>query len=433
MRPVFGRSVEVRAPALTGFHRWFLLILVSIGSVTIYTPAYLKYTYYTQLLTALHINNEQLGILMSAYAITATITYIPCGFLADRLRMRTLSTVGFLATAALTFWYATLPSFGWCIFIMIAMGVSTILIWWGVRYKLVRLISLGERDYARSIGISYGFYGAAGLGTGLVILWLLSAFGNNAGVSAGLDLLASLLLVMGVLSWLFIPRFVNETGTSEGAFGFKESLQALRRPAVYITAVCMFFVYFYYTCASYTSPYLTTGFAASLVLVSVSGNIRTYGVTIVSAPAFGWLAKRWTPSTMIIAGSAIAIACFVAIAVFPQAAGLALLVGVLTIVLGFVANGCFGVVSAQLTEARVPIGMFGAATGILSVVGFLPDSFSSTWFGALIDAHGNNAYPTIFWILAGSAAIAVASAVTLHWYVRRRVPAATADELAQVA
>jgi MFS family permease len=234
--------------------------LVSIGSVTIYTPAYLKYTYYTQLLTALHINNEQLGLLMSAYAITATITYIPCGFLADRLRMRTLSTVGFLATAALTFWYATLPSFGWCIFIMIAMGVSTILIWWGVRYKLVRLISLGERDYARSIGISYGFYGAAGLGTGLVILWLLSAFGNNAGVSAGLDLLASLLLVMGVLSWLFIPRFVNETGTSEGAFGFKESLQALRRPAVYITAVCMFFVYFYYTCASYTSPYLTTGF-----------------------------------------------------------------------------------------------------------------------------------------------------------------------------
>ena len=67
--------------------------------------------------------------------------------------------------------------------------------------------------------------------------------------------------------------------------------------------------------------------------------------------------------------------------------------------------------------------LFGAATGVVSVVGFLPDTFSSTWFGSIMDnatAAGNegDAYPRIFWILAASAVLAVLSAVALHLYVK---------------
>jgi MFS family permease len=414
------RAQGKRARDLSATRRWFLLILISIGSSIIYTPAYLKYTYYTQLMAALHISNEQVGLLMTTYAITATICYVPAGLLADRVRVRTLSTAGFITTALLVFWYAALPSFGVVMLIMVGMGITTIFIWWGVRYKLVLLIS-EEGQYSRNIGISYGFYGLAGMLVGFVIVWILDATGKRygVGISASFIFLGALIFLLGVLSWLFIPKFADEIGSGTGVITWKDTAAALKYPAVWITAVSMFFVYFYYTCASYTTPYLTTGFGAGLLLVSALGNVRTYGITILSGPAYGWLAKWRFPSRVIWMSSILAALCFVLIAFLPRATGILVFVAILTIVLGFVSNGSFSVVSAQLTEAKVPIGVFGAATGILSIVGFLPDSFSSTWFGTLIDNHGNHAYKAIFLILAGSAVIATLSSMYLRRYVAR--------------
>ena len=40
--------------------------------------------------------------------------------------------------------------------------------------------------------------------------------------------------------------------------------------------------------------------------------------------------------------------------------------------------------------------IFGTATGILSVIGFLPDVFIHTWYGSMIDAQGVDAFTSIF-------------------------------------
>jgi phosphate/sulfate permease len=84
------------------------------------------------------------------------------------------------------------------------------------------------------------------------------------------------------------------------------------------------------------------------------------------------------------------------------------------------------VVSAQLTEGHVPLHYFGAATGILSVIGFLPDTFSSIWFGAIMDSQvdgaGNvaaGAYEQIFLILIVAAVLAAIASFVLFAYVKR--------------
>ena len=112
-----------------------------MGSSILFAPPYLKNVFYDPLLDALDIDNAQIGWLVSAYAITATICYLPSGFIADRIRVRTLATTGYGITAILTFVYAALPSFGTLLAVFVGMGLSTILIWWGVRFKLVRLVS----------------------------------------------------------------------------------------------------------------------------------------------------------------------------------------------------------------------------------------------------------------------------------------------------
>lgn len=431
-------KTEKRASDLSRGHRIFLLILVSMGSSTIYAPAYLKGVFYEPLMEALSVTNAQLGALLSAYAITATICYLPSGIVADKIRVRTLAWVGFGTTALLTYVYALLPSFGTLMLVFVAMGFTTILIWWGIRFKLVRLVS-GEAEYSKNIGLSYGIYGAAGLVVGLTNAAIISALANNMqlAVRTLLIFLGTLILVLAILSFLFIPKFEGEVSSSaKSAFDFRSVGIALRSPVVWLAALCMFFVYFFYTGVTYTTPYLQNAVGASLGVVSIVSVVRTYGITLLSGPIFGWLAdKANSPSKIIIAGSIASGLGILALVFLPTNASMAVIAAIVIILLGFIANGTFGIVSGQLTEGKVPLTIFGTATGILSVVGFLPDTFSSTWFGAIMDAKGNDAYVEIFWINIAAAVLAALAAIALMAYVQRNKATLerTAAEAAAVA
>ena len=405
---------ERRTSDLTGFQRWFLLVLVSMGSSIIYTPAYLKNVFYDPLMKAIGTDNAGLGKLLGAYALTATICYLPSGIVADKIRVRTLSWVGFGLTAVLTYVYALLPSFNTLMFVFVGMGITTILIWWGIRYKLVRLVS-DEESYPRNIGVSYGIYGAAGLVVGFINLWIIKLFADSieGGVRALLIFLGTFILALAILSFLFIPKFEGEIDKDKSSFSPAELIEALKNPVVWMSAACMFCVYFYYTGVAYTTPYLSDVMGAALGVVTFISIVRTYGITLLSGPAFGFLAKT--------------VGGLLVFTVLPTKAFMVYVAAAIIVLLGFIANGVFGVVSSQLTEGKVPLTIFGTATGILSVVGFLPDTFSSTWFGAMIDDAkrggdklGASAYKMIFIILAVSAILAAAFAMLLLWYVRRR-------------
>lgn len=424
-RTIGSADREVGAAGLSPARRWIVLILVSMGSSTIYAPAYLKNTFYDAQLESLHLTNTQVGQLMSAYAWTAVAVYLFSGLIADRVRMRTLSATGFFTTAALTFWYAMLPSFGVLIAIFIGMGLSTILLWWGVRYKLVRLVST-EEDYSRSIGISYGFYGAAGLLIGVIGTWVLSAFADDAqgAFRTFLLVIGAMIAVLGVLSLVFIPRFEGEiSGEGSVRAVLVDAWRALANPVVLLTSGCLFFVYFFYTCTSYTAPYMTALGADATVTNAVSV-VRTYGITLLAGPLFGMLAHKAKKSSLVIwIGSALAAVAFGVVAALPGDEGSIVAIAVLAVALGFIANGVFGICSGMLTEGKVPLAAFGAATGVLSVIGFLPDTFSSIWLGSILDdaeAAGDvtTAYPTVFLILAAIAVLAALAALALQLYVR---------------
>lgn len=425
---------------LSSGRRWFLLILASIGSSIIYAPAYLKAVFYDPLQEALGVTNTELGAVFGAYAITALICYLPAGMLADKVRMRTLSSVGFISTAVLTFVYAMLPSLAVLYVVFILMGVTTILIWWGVRYKLVRLVSK-EDEYPKRIGLSYGIYGVAGLLIGLVSTAIVAMVGENLGlgVSIYLYFLSAVILILGILSWLFIPKFAGEIKT-EGGFSLGEFTLAFRNPVVWIAAISLFFVYFFYTGVTYTTPYMTGVLGVSLAAATIVANVRNYGITLLSGPIFGSIANKFKPSVVIAVGSVVFVAALLLMMALPSGPSVMIIACVLVVLLGFIANGAFGVVSAQLTEGKVPIGYFGAATGILSIIGFLPDTFSSTWFGAIMDAQtdaaGNvaaGAYQEIFWILIGAAILAAISSMVLYFYVRKAHPATEANTPAGIA
>ncbi|WP_418864414.1 MFS transporter [Slackia exigua] len=398
---------EVTYKDISGLHKWFLIILISMGSSVVYTPMYLKNIFYDPLMQAIGCSNADLGMMVSMYGIAAVVCYLPSGIVADKFRMRTLATVGFVGTAALTFVYAALPSLVVCYIIFLGMGITSILIWWGTRYKVIRLCC-EENEYSQKIGISYSIYGLAGLVVGLVNTAIVASFADAVtGVRVMIVFLGAILLIMGVLSYILIPDFKGEISQNSGLFDLKDAVEAFKWPGVIWAALTMFFVYSVYQGATYTTPYMTQAFGADDTLVNVIGLIRTYGIGLLAGPVVGWLAtKIKSASKAMVICFLLSIGLLIGFIIMPTTAGVAV-VASMVVLFGFTTYGAFSIGSSPLSEIKMPMRIFGTATGLLSVIGFMPDMFIHAWYGSMIDAKGLDAYPQIFGIETALAVVGI--------------------------
>lgn len=422
---------EVTYRDISSLHKWALVILISMGSSIIYAPMYLKNVFYDPLMQALGCTNADLGLMVSAYGLAAMICYLPSGIVADKFRMRTLATVGFLTTAVLVFVYATLPSVEVCFALFVAMGITSILIWWGTRFKVVRLCC-EEDEYASKIGISYSIYGVTGLVIGLINAGIIASIANTAvGVQVMLVFLAVTIAVLGIIAFFLIPGFKGEINKEAKLFSLSEALEAIKHPGVMWACIAYFCVYAVYQGATYTTPYLTQCFDADGNLVNVVGLIRTYGIGLLAGPIVGYIAtKIKSPSKTIIGGFILSIAVLVAFILYPHGAEGAMIASILVVIFGFTTYGAFSIGSSPLSEVKIPMRIFGTAAGLLSVIGFLPDVFIHTWYGSMIDAQGTAAFTGIFGFEILFAVIGAASLFMLLRSIKKHRNKIVADEVA---
>lgn len=387
---------EVTYRDISTLHKWALVILISMGSSIIYAPMYLKNVFYDPLMQALGCSNADLGLMVSAYGIAAMICYLPSGIVADKFRMRTLATVGFLTTAVLVAIYATLPSVQVCFALFVAMGVTSILIWWGTRFKVVRLCC-EEDEYASKIGISYSIYGVTGLVLGLINAGIIASIANAAtGVQVMLVFLAVIIAVLGIIAFFLIPDFKGEINKDSKLFSLSDAAEAIKTPGVLWACLGYFCVYCVYQGATYTTPYLSQALGTDANVVNVVGLIRTYGIGLLAGPVIGAIAAKAKSSKTIMGCFVLAIVVLGAFIVLPQDPGMSIMASCLVVVFGFATYGAFSIGSSPLSELGIPMRIFGTAAGILSVIGFLPDVFIHTWYGSLIDASGVAAFNQIF-------------------------------------
>ena len=387
---------ELTYKDISGVHKWFLIVLISMGSSVVYTPMYLKGVFYDPLMTALNCTNADLGAMVSLYGIAAMICYLPSGIIADKFRMRTLAWVGFVGTALLTYVYAMLPSVTMCYVLFAGMGVTSILIWWGTRFKVIRLCC-EEEEYPARIGVSYSIYGLAGLILGVVNVAIVAAIADQAAaIQAVLIFLGTIILILGILSYIFIPDFKGEINRDSKLFSLADAAEAFKTPGVIWACLGYFCVYAVYQGATYTTPYLSQALGADLNVVNVIGLIRTYGIGLLAGPIIGYIAAKAKSSKTIIGCFVLAIVVLAAFIMLPLDPGMTIVAAVLTVVFGFATYGAFSIGSSPLSELGIPMRIFGTAVGLLSVIGYLPDVFIHTWYGSMIDASGNAAYAQIF-------------------------------------
>ena len=397
-------------------HRWLIMMVLSLSGGTIFFLPLLQEVYYKPLAEALALDHTKVGSLMSIYGVTAMLTYLPGGWIADRVSPRILLTSSLLLTGFMGLYFATLPSYAISLAIHAIWGITITLLFWGSLIRVTRNWAPAN-EQGKAFGTLQTGRGITELGVSMVMLAIFGALGSNTfGLSIVIILLSLLIILFGVLAWLIID---DDAGGKNSSIdvpkkGFKDIIIVLKMRVVWLIAVVVLSGY----CA-YWGTFRFTSF---------SSDIFSFSITMAAAISVG---KMWmNPPAAFIAGfvsDKIGIAKSVAIlfsilivsfTVFAFMPGIPSLLPLMIMNVALASLAVFAmraIYFALLEEGGIPMAVTGTAAGVVSMIGFTPDIFMPLMGGMLLDnIPGSAGYRLFFLIVAGICVIGLIATLMIR-------------------
>lgn len=376
------------------------IIVISISSIIFYSFFNLNKMFYSGVISGLEVTNTQYGFLLSLYGLACIISYIPGGLLGDRIPARrllvsSLTSVSILLALCL---FCHRYPFLCCVFF--CYGLTAGLLFWSCRYKVVRLAQKEEDKYARNICRSYLISSIFAICFNF-LLSILSEYlfsGTNVFTVLILSIIVSnICLIFVVLT--HIPYFENEIKQEKTGLrdAFQSMLATAKNPIILLASFIMFFIYFLYSIQYVTNIYLESTQATAIAIASF-GILRTYGTSMISAPVYGLLTKRYFSLDLILKSSLLLLPFFSAITILQLFNGKITLTIMIALMLlaGFLINGTYNVTSALVVESHIPPSEMASAIGLFSFIGFLPDMFVPAAVGVVLDTQGDRSFTILF-------------------------------------
>ncbi len=405
--------------------KWIGFIVLTIAAGLIYRVPYLKTVFYDPLVEEFGLSNTDVGKIMSAYSLTKTAIYIPGGILADRFDNRKMLLASTALLAACTFWYATIPSLGVLLLIHVLLAFSNVVFWVSF-VKAIRMFG-SSNEQGSVFGYSEGIRAVAGLIINFAALGILNHFmtRSDAPLRYVLIFYGLTYVVLGAAMWFLLPKESAEEKAT--VTSFKEYIEVLKVPGVWLVAVLVLCAYSCQIASEYTTTYLTTVFGMTVVMAGVVATIRSYGIGIFSAPIIGKISDKVGSYSKTVIGLFICEIILALILFFMPGTGGALIPAIIT-VLAFatVMYALRGIYYATMGEAGIPLALTGTATGIISVIGYLPDSYMNVMLGSFMDKNpGAAGFKYVFGSIIVFAVIGIVLALVI-WKISKNVEQAEA-------
>ncbi|RQZ16436.1 MFS transporter [Burkholderia sp. Bp9017] len=397
-----GAAHESRA------QRYLQLLLLVIAAGAIYPMLYLRQVYQPTMLQFFRIDDVQLGYLYSSLGTIFLLSYLPSGWLADRLSPRWLICFSLLATGALGLVYATGPSFNALVLIFGGWGLTTGLTFWAAVIKRVNMIA-GPDEQGRFFGLLDGGRGLveALLATIAITLfaYVTQARGGTdaAGFTLVVHLYACFCIALGVLLALVKDRpradrrqaAQHRRGDDRRTNVLTDLKTLAAIPELWLVAAIVFCGYQVFWATYSFSAYLHEGnFGLS---ATAAGFITTLKLWMrpVGGIGGGFLGDRVSKVSVLFWALVLAALSLVGLIAAPPHSPQAMLV-VLVLFIGILTYAIRGLYWSLLDDCRVPTHCAGLAIGLISVLGYSPDVFvplingyvTQTWPGA----HGYQLY-----------------------------------------
>ncbi|KUZ31293.1 MFS transporter [Burkholderia territorii] len=398
-----GAAHESRA------QRYLQLLLLVIAAGAIYPMLYLRQVYQPTMLQFFRIDDVQLGYLYSSLGTIFLVSYLPSGWLADRLSPRWLICFSLLATGALGLVYATGPSFNALVLIFGGWGLTTGLTFWAAVIKRVNMIA-GPDEQGRFFGLLDGGRGLveALLATVAITLFAYVTQARGGTDAAGFTLVVHLYAFFCIALGVLLALVKDPAHADDGRTAAQRRRDGGRRgnvltdlktlaaiPELWLVAAIVFCGYQVFWATYSFSAYLHEGnFGLS---ATAAGFITTLKLWMrpVGGIGGGFLGDRVSKVSVLFWALLLAALSLVGLIAAPPHSPQAMLV-VLVLFIGILTYAIRGLYWSLLDDCRVPTRCAGLAIGLISVLGYSPDVFvplingyvTQTWPGA----HGYQLY-----------------------------------------
>jgi len=405
----------MRLDAATIRH-WLTMTVLSLSGGIIFLLPFLQEVYYKPLAEALSLDNTEVGSLMSAFGVTAMLSYAPGGWLADRVSPRKLLTASLLLTGGLGFYFATYPSYVVSLCIHAIWGVTITLLFWAAMIRVTRNWAPSS-EQGRAFGILETGRGLGEVLTSMAMLAVFGAFGSSElALSTVISVISMIIVVLGVLAWFTIEDTAagQAIAANKPKVGPKEILAVLRLPAVWLIAFIILAGYSAYWGTFRFTSYSSDIFAMTVTMAAVISVGKMWAKPVAALIA-GYVSDKLGIAKSVAFLFVVLIASFTLFALMPGKPSL-LAVMILNVAIASLAVFAMrGIYFALLDEGGIPLAVTGTAAGIISVFGFTPDIFMPLLGGVILDRFpGAEGYRIFFFLVAGLCAIGLIATLILY-------------------
>ncbi|MFW9078756.1 MFS transporter [Pseudomonas sp. P2757] len=422
---VQGSTSAVKSPSDKG-SRYLQLTLLVLAAGAIYPILYLRQVYQTTMLEVFQISHSELGYLYSMLGTIFLLSYLPSGWLADRIAPRFLIFFSLVATGALGLWYSTAPSMTGLMIIFGCWGLTTGLTFWASVLKRVKMIA-HHTEQGRFFGILDGGRGLveALLATVALGLFAYATETNGESTAQGFKhviyLYAFTCIALGcVLVLIKDPKSMEDTAAVEkGKFNLLSDLATLVKiPELWLVTAIVFCGYHIFWATYSFSDYLQ-GNGMSAVMAGTITTIKLW-MRPVGGIGGGWLGDKFSNISVLIVALLLATLAMFGLIVFPAINSIGLLIATVVFI-GLMTYAIRGLYWAILDTCNIPLRITGLAIGIVSVVGYLPDTFIPLINGYLTEQYpGAFGYQLYFGYIASVGLIGTLAALTLRARINRK-------------
>lgn len=408
--------------------RYFQLAVITLAAGAMYPLIYLRQNFEVTILESFDITIAQLGQCYSLLGVIFVATYLPSGWLADRVAPRALVPFSLLTMALLGVWFATMPPFEHLLIIFAGWGISTGLTFWAAHLKAVTLLARHD-EQGRFFGILDGGRGLVeAILASIAIYWFAFSL-NELGESGEAALLKVIYLYVGFalvlvpLSYFAIDKNTGEAPARGEARPKGVVWQQLRsilgNEALWLAAFCIMAGYQLFWATYSFSGYLQNIYGMSAVAVGTI-TVAKLWTRPIGAVAAGFVGDRFnrekTLAALMLAGTL----SLLAMIVLPASAGAALMLGIVMLI-GFMTYAIRGIFWSTLDSCDIPASIKGLAIGVMSFIGYSPDIYLPLLNGYLLEQYpGKLGYNLYFGAIVGMGVLGTLAAWRLHVIVRRK-------------
>jgi sugar phosphate permease len=425
---------------LTIKQRYLKLAVLVIVAGNIYPLIYLRQNFEISIVEAFGITSAQLNQNYVWLGIIYMLTYVPSGWLADRVSPRVLMSFSLLFAGLLGVWFASLPSPESLIFIFIGWGLAAGLTFWAALIKATALLARPE-EQGRFFGILDGGRGLVEAILASIAVAMFAYYTNGLGQDTPDALVKVIWLYVGMMLLLAPIAFfilgapesqskplketidVNETGDVREGRAFdlflKDISSVIAKPEIWLCAFCIMTGYQLFWATYSFSAYMQTEFGLTAVAVG-SITVAKLWMRPIGAASAGFAGdflnrEKVLAILMVLASLALAVLAFV-----PVSIGAMFLLAIV-LVIGFLTYAVRGIFWATLESCNISNNVKGLAIGLISLVGYSPDVYLPLLNNFLLELYpGKAGYAIYYNIIASMGVLGAFAAWRLKHIVASR-------------